>query len=299
MKKILNFGSLNIDHVYSVDHFVSPGETLGALKYEIFPGGKGLNQSIAMAQAGGEVYHAGKVGSDGLFLVELMGEKGVHTELLDTGGSVSGHAIIQVDVSGQNCILLHGGANQEMDTAYIDSALEQFQTGDLLVLQNEINDVDIIMNKAYEKGLDIALNPSPINDKLKQYPLEKVRWLLLNEIEGYELTGETDPDHICAELLSAYPQAGIVLTLGEAGVIYRDAEECHRHGIYKVSAVDTTAAGDTFTGFFLSELAKGSSTPDALRIATLAASIAVSRKGAASSIPSLKEVMQRLEMVGA
>ena len=147
MGKILNLGSLNIDNVYSVDHFVTPGETLSSLKYEIFPGGKGLNQSIALSLAGGEVYHAGKIGRDGQWLIKILKDRGVNTDLIGVSGESTGHAIIQVNTKGQNCILLHKGANAEITGEYLDNVLEGFGKGDLLVLQNEVNMIGDIIDR--------------------------------------------------------------------------------------------------------------------------------------------------------
>lgn len=291
MGKILNFGSLNIDDVYSVPHFLQPGETLSASGCEIFPGGKGLNQSVALARAGAAVWHAGKIGEDGIWLRDLLKDSGVHTELLSVCEEKTGHAIIQVDSSGQNCILLYSGANGAITKEYVDEVLQNFSAGDLLVLQNEINLLDYIMSAAAEKGMQIALNPSPMNDGVLKCPLDKVTWFLLNEVEGEQVTGETDPEKIAETLLSRYPNARVVLTLGKRGVYYRSAEECCSHGIFSVPVVDTTAAGDTFTGFFLSTAAEGKTIAESLRIASAASSIAVSRKGAAVSIPTLEEVL--------
>ncbi|WRS28291.1 ribokinase [Oscillospiraceae bacterium MB08-C2-2] len=290
MKSILNFGSLNLDHVYSVEHFVKPGETLASLGYQVFPGGKGLNQSIALSLAGGQTFHAGKVGADGLWLVDLLAEKGVDTRFVETDGQHTGHAMIQVNSKGQNCILLYGGANAEISEAAIEKTLSHFSAGDLLVLQNEINGLPFLMEKAYEKGMEIALNPSPITSELLNYPLEKVTWFLLNELEGQTLSGKSLPNEICEALLKKYPQSRIVLTLGKEGVLYRDSQQSFTHGIYDVPVVDTTAAGDTFTGFLLASAAQGASIPRALELASIASSLAVSQKGAAVSIPTIQQV---------
>lgn len=292
MGKILNLGSLNIDNVYSVDHFVTPGETISSLKYEIFPGGKGLNQSISLSLAGGEVYHAGKIGKDGQWLIKILKDRGVNTDLIAVSGESTGHAIIQVNKKGQNCILLHRGANAEITDEYLDSVLEGFGKGDLLVLQNEVNMIGDIIDKAFEKGLEIAFNPSPMDDMIPKYHLEKITWFLLNEIEGNQITGETDPEKITDKMLAMYPRAKVVLTLGKEGVLYRDKNERCTHGIYDVPVVDTTAAGDTFTGFFLTCATSGLPIPEALRLASIASSIAVSKKGAAISIPTMDEVKQ-------
>lgn len=150
--KILNFGSLNIDYVYSVDHFVQKGETISSSQMNIFSGGKGLNQSVALGRAGAKVFHAGRIGKDGEFLVEQLKEAGVNTDLVVVDEDCStGHAIIQNDAEGDNCILLYGGANQRITKEQIDAALEQFDAGDYLVLQNEISNLPYLMEKAQKK----------------------------------------------------------------------------------------------------------------------------------------------------
>lgn len=289
--KLLNFGSLNIDHVYSVEHLVQPGETILSRKMEKFCGGKGLNQSIAIARAGCPVSHAGKIGTDGDVLIDLLSSSGVDTRQIKRSAEPTGHAVIQVDSSGQNCILLYSGANSDIDNDFVDSVLSEYGNGDLLLLQNEITHLPYIMRKAYEKGIRIVLNPSPVDENLLAYPLELVSWFILNEIEGHVLTGKTDPEEIADALLRKYPKSAVVLTLGRKGVYYKDSKVCARHGVYRVKPVDTTAAGDTFTGFFLSGICQGLSIQETLRRASIASSIAVSRKGAAPSIPTLQEVL--------
>ena len=290
--KVLNFGSLNIDYVYSVDHFVRAGETLSSEKMEKFCGGKGLNQSIALARAGAPVYHAGIVGAEGKMLTDVLEQYGVNTQFVKKSPSSNGHAIIQIDKNGQNCILLYGGTNREITPEMVDEVLENFSAGDILVLQNEINCMDTILQKAHEKGMRIALNPSPIDESLKELPLEYVTWFLLNEVEGNELTGETDPETIAVKLREKYPAGRIVLTLGKQGVLYYDGGEFLRHGIYPTKVVDTTAAGAPFTGFFLSCVLQGKGEAIALELASKASSIAVSIKGAANSIPTMEEVLE-------
>lgn len=289
--KVCNIGSLNLDYVYQVVHFVRPGETIGSLGMQVFPGGKGLNQSVALARAGARVLHAGKIGAEGEILRTTLKEAGVDVSLIEVGEGASGHAIIQVDKSGQNCILLYGGTNQQLDREYIETVLSQCEAGDILLLQNEVNNLPLIMRLAHEKGMRIALNPSPFDDSLLQLPLEYVQWFVLNELEGMAVSGEKEPEKIVSGILGKYPDSAVVLTLGKDGVVYADKNVRERHGIYKVPVVDTTAAGDTFTGYFLAAIAEGLSVKEVLSRASRASSIAVSRKGAAPSIPLLKEVL--------
>lgn len=291
--KILNLGSLNIDKVYNVEHFVSAGETISSTKMEIFSGGKGLNQSIALAKAGAQVYHAGAIGTDGDMLRRQLEDAGVDVRYLQTLGAVTGHAIIQLTPEGKNCIIISAGANGEITREYIDRILDGFTAGDLLLLQNETNNVDYAMREANKRGLKIALNASPIDDKLTQYPLDLVDCFLINEIEGAYLAGMDDAKDkmaVLRKLSEKFPKAAIVLTVGEDGVVYQSGETILEHGIYKVKAVDTTAAGDTFCGFFLAGISAGENAEICLERASMASAIAVSRKGAANSIPTRDEV---------
>jgi ribokinase len=289
--KILNFGSLNIDHVYEVPYFLHPGETLSSTKYSSFPGGKGLNQSIAMARAGSLVYHAGRIGPDSEILIRVLQESGVDTTFLDTTGQVTGHAIIQVDAQGDNCILLYGGSNQEIHWEYIDRVFDALQEDYILVLQNEISNLQYILKKAGEKKLPVALNPSPIDENLRNMDLSGVTWLILNEIEGAQLGGSDRPEEMTKNLLKRYPEMKIILTLGSQGAVYEDREQRYEQPVYPAMVKDTTAAGDTFTGYFISMVASGKDVKEAMEIAARAAAIAVSREGASSSIPVREELV--------
>jgi len=288
--KILNFGSLNIDYVYNVKHFVSAGETLSSDKMQKFCGGKGMNQSIALRRAGTMVYHAGCIGEDGGFLRDELMASDVNVENIVTVREATGHAIIQVDRNGQNCILLYGGANQRITKNQIDNTLANFGEGDYLLLQNEINELEYIITRAYEQRMNIVLNPSPCNDIINQLPLEKVSCFILNEVEGKELTGENDSDCILKVLKQKYPNSKIVLTLGSDGVVYFDGENTYRQGIFPVEVVDTTAAGETFTGYFLHGLTQNVESQALIKISCAASALAVSRMGATASIPKYDEV---------
>lgn len=289
--KILNYGSLNIDYVYNVDHIVTPGETIDSLSVGVFPGGKGLNQSIAIARANASAFHAGMIGEDGSMLIKLLEEDMVNCRYLKTVTQKTGSAFIQVDKAGQNSIVLSGGANKANSKEFVDQALSDFTEGDVLLLQNEINLIEYIIEKASRKKMFIVLNPSPINESLMEYGLDKIALFIMNETEGRQITGEKDTDSILAAMRARYPRAKVVLTLGESGAIYQDAERIIRQDAYKVKAVDTTAAGDTFTGYFIAEMTRGSGFADCLKISSKAAAIAVTKKGAASSIPYLKDVL--------
>ena len=293
--KILNFGSLNLDLVYQMPHFVRAGETLSSTSFRRTVGGKGLNQSVALAKAGAEVYHAGLVGEDGEMLRSFLRDNGVDTRFVRTVDQPSGHAVIQVEPAGDNCIFLYGGANQCVTGDFILEALAPFGPGDFLILQNEINAIDRIIDLADERGMQVVLNPSPVADNLKDLPLSKVRWFILNEIEGAELSGETEPEKILNRLTTLYPSAQIVLTLGGDGSVYASGSERIAQPAFTVQAVDTTAAGDTFTGYFFAAVAEGIPAPEALRRASKASSISVTRPGAAASIPTLAEVLEALK----
>ena len=197
--KILNFGSCNIDYVYKLPHIVVPGETLTATGMELFPGGKGLNQSVAAARAGGEVYHAGVIGKDGGMLKAVLEESGADVRYLQTADCQNGHAIIQLSASAQNSIFLHVGTNGMVSKEFVDRVLADFSPGDILVLQNEISNVPYLIDRGFELGLRILFNPAPFDDTLPQLPLHKVAYLLLNEVEARGFFGREEPEAILAD----------------------------------------------------------------------------------------------------
>lgn len=288
--KLYNFGSLNVDYVYRVPHFLQPGETLSSQSRTVFPGGKGLNQSVAAARAGAQVVHGGAVGQGAEFLPEILESAGVQTDRLLRLDEPCGHTVIQVDPAGQNCILLFPGTNHSLTKEYLENYLSDAAPGDILLLQNETNCLKEALQLAEEKQLQAAFNPSPFTDELRHLPLSAVKWWFCNEIEAEVFFGSSDPATVREHFLSQYPQSTLVLTLGEHGSVLISKDETVTQPIFPVQAVDTTAAGDTFTGYFLAAVMAGKSSKEALRMASMAAAIAVSRAGAAVSIPNLEEV---------
>ncbi len=293
--KILNFGSCNIDYVYSLDHIVAIGETETTNKLEIFPGGKGLNQSIAVAKAGLKIYHAGCVGANSSMLTDILSENNVDISYLKKSDESTGHAIIQVDRKGENSIFLYPGTNEMITKDYIDFVLENFVCEDIVLLQNEISNIDYIVEKAYKKKMCIILNPSPFNEKLDKIDFNKISYIILNEVEAKAISGVDCPKKSIAYIINKYPNLKVVLTLGTNGSIYADAQNEIYQPAFKVDAVDTTAAGDTYTGYFVAELSKNTEYKKILKIASCASAIAVSRKGAAPSIPEMSEVLASLD----
>ena len=287
--KMLVFGSMNIDHVYRMPHLVRAGETLSSSVYQRNPGGKGLNQAIALARAGMDVHFAGAIGRDGLFLRDYLATFGVDTSLVRVLEEPTGHAIIQLDEAGQNAIVLYGGANQQMTEESIRDTLAGFGAGDCILLQNEINLLEEIIRQAKAKGMQVILNPSPMSDALPPL-LPLVDWLILNEVEGEDVTDCREPDAMLDALLNRCPDCRVVLTLGVQGAMYADRTRRCFQPAFPVQAVDTTAAGDTFTGFFFRWVLGGGTVEEALRVAARASAIAVTRPGAGGSIPAMAEV---------
>lgn len=290
--KILNFGSCNIDIVCGVDHIVRPGETISADTVEHFVGGKGLNQSVAIANAGAEVYHAGCIGADGEILRSFMVKKGVNLKYLRVTESKSGQAIIQVDRNGENAIFLYKGANHEITRDCIDSVLSEFSHGDFLVLQNEINNVEYIVDKAYERGMKIFFNPAPFNETAARVDLSKLFCIIPNAIESSGYSGSDDYNAFSMLICEKYPDLKAVITLGRDGCVYIDKNGVIRQNAFSVKTVDTTAAGDTFVGYFVAETSRGKEPSEAIKTACAAAALTVSRKGAAPSIPEYNEVVE-------
>lgn len=289
--KILVFGSLNIDRTYGVPHFVKPGETLAANTMQLFCGGKGFNQAVALARAGNSVYFAGAVGADGQMLADALAAEKIDSHYLKHTSGSSGHAIIQVTPDGQNSILIHSGANGQITPEDVKRVLADFEAGDLVVSQNEISCVPEILRAAKAKGMLVALNPSPFDDQAARYPLENVDFLFINQGEGQAITGCDEKTGILDKLHKKYPAMNVILTLGRSGSSYlKPSGEVFDCGILPVHAIDTTAAGDTFSGYFLSELVHDGNPKQALWTAAVASAIAVSRPGASASIPYLAEV---------
>lgn len=289
--KLINIGSLNIDRIYRVAHFVTPAETAEALSYREAVGGKGLNQSVAAACAGLPVAHRGKVGRDGDMLVDFLRRAGADVSGIRRTEGPTGHAIIQVDDAGQNCILLFGGANREIRPADVDAWLAEAEAGDVVLLQNETTCVEYAAAAARARGLRVALNPSPITPELLKADLGSVDLFILNEIEGAQLSGRNEPEAIADALEARYPEAAVLLTLGENGSLYACRGERIFCGACRAEkVVDTTGAGDTYTGYFLAGWAGGREVRASMRRAAAAAALAIGRPGAAPSIPTADEV---------
>ena len=290
--KILCFGSLNIDHTYRVERFLKPGETASAAGYERHAGGKGLNQAIALARAGAEVHMAGCAGPDGGMLLELLRDSGVSTDCVEMVPVPTGHAIIQVDGAGQNCILICAGANAAVTREQADRTLERFSAGDALLLQNEICENSYIARRAKALGMELWLNPSPITkDLLEGEAVGLADWLVLNELELAALTGEEDPMAGVSRLTASHPEKKLVLTLGKEGSLFAGDGAVLRQPALPVEAVDTTGAGDTYLGYFLAAYLETRDPQTALERASRAAAIAVTRAGAAEAIPRREEVL--------
>lgn len=290
--KILNYGSCCIDKVYSVQDFVQPGETIASLDFAIHPGGKGLNQSIAMAKAGAEVIHAGKLGDDGVWLKGLLNKNGVDVDALEIIDGPSGHANIQVSAAGENAIVIVGGSNRQITPADFNNSFSKTSEGDYLLLQNEVSHLGDIMRYGHEKGLRIVFNAAPMTPDVMELPLDLIEYLLVNETEAMTLSGASsdEPDELLKLLKEKLPNTNVILTLGSAGAIYQGGDGTYQQDAFPADAVDTTGAGDTFTGYFLAALADGQDIQTCLHLACKAASLSVTRAGAASSIPNRAEL---------
>lgn len=297
--RMLVFGSLNYDYVYQVDHIVRPGETIAGEDVRTHCGGKGLNQAVALARAGADVSLAGAVGEDGEGLVAACRDSGVDTSRVRRLDGRSGHTVIQVDSAGENCIILYGGTNRRQTVEHVEQALGAFGPGDYLVLQNEVNLLPEIVAAGADRGMRVVLNPSPFDERVLACDLARVGLFLVNEVEGRGLTCEAEPEAILARMAERFPSADVVLTLGADGARARIAGVEIEQPAMPAKVVDTTGAGDTFTGYFLAELARSGDAAAAMRVAAQASAIAVSRPGAVPSIPELSEVRAALAGVGA
>ena len=287
---VINFGSINIDHVYSVDHFVRPGETIASSNYQQLLGGKGANQSIALAQAGADVKHVGSIHESDASFKQTLIKHGVDCRYVRCHDVPSGHAIIQVTPGGENAIVLFGGANLTLTPDTVKKSLLDTSDMDWVLTQNETSCIDEVLKQAKEKGLRVAFNPAPMSESVKSLPLDCVDLLIVNETEAAALTGAEALDDIIEVFQQQWTHAEVLITLGKDGVLMITEQGIEKVSAFTVEAVDTTAAGDTFIGYFLSAYSNHTAAKDALVRGCAASAIAVTRKGAAQSIPTEEEV---------
>jgi len=297
--KVFNFGSINIDHIYRVGDLVRPGETIASDNYRMMLGGKGANQSIALVKAGMMVQHIGRISDADEWICRKFQDYGIGAYCLRLVDEPTGHAIIQVTDEGENAILLHGGANQSHSINDLAEYISNSDNGDWLLLQNECNLTSETLELAKKQGMTVVFNPAPMTPEVKELPLQYVDHLIVNEIEAEGLISDPvitleQPEALLNELYSRYPHMKIVLTLGDKGVMYRDAEQTVTVAAEKVETVDTTAAGDTFIGYYIQQFMTGASVRTALEVASKASAITVQTIGASESIPD----MQQLQLAG-
>lgn len=281
---IWNLGSINADHVYSVAQFARPGETIAATGFETGLGGKGANMSVSIARAGAHVAHIGAVGADGVRWLDRLTEYGVDTRHVARGDVPTGHAIIMVDASGENAITIYPGANRAIADTAIRDALRGAAAGDTLLFQNETNGQETAI--AAGGHLRVAYAAAPFDADAALALLPRIDLLFVNAVEARELEQAT------GQGIAELPPADIVVTRGADGADWHDTRtgETRHYDAVVVDAVDTTGAGDTFTGYVLAALDRGQPMGQAIGQAIRAAALMVTRHGAADVIPDLAEV---------
>lgn len=285
---IYNLGSINIDHLYRVEHLPLPGETLTARDYQVNPGGKGLNMSVAALRAGGDLRHVGAVGAGDAQIRTMLRDLGVADDLIANLGAPTGHAIVYVDDLSENSIVVFGGANRAITEDVVRSALRGAGRGDWLLLQNETNANQIGLDLAREKGMKVALVAAPFDGETLPALIAQVDLVSMNETEteAFEKsTGQSVQDMAAPDFL---------ITQGRRGAAYLSHGETTHMPAFAVDAVDTTGAGDTFFGMFLARFTQGDSIPEAMRFASAGAALKVQRAGAAQAIPDQARVLEFL-----
>ena len=281
---VYNLGSINLDHIYQLDHLPAAGETLAADGFVSMLGGKGANQSIAIARAGGSVHHIGAVGAAGLALLPIFEAAGIATDRIARLPGAQGHAIVMVDEkSGENQIILMQGSNLEVTPAQLDEALAAAQPGDWALAQNETNLVDSWLRRASEKGLKICYSAAPFMPDITAGLLAITDLLIVNEGEAAALCAHQN----CPP--EALGLTHLVITKGAAGADYIGTDGRFSLPAPKVTPVDSTGAGDTFLGFMLASLDRGLAVRAAMELAIKASALMVTRHGTAEAIPSLAE----------
>jgi ribokinase len=290
---IFNLGSINIDHVYRVAHLPGPGETVADIGYASGLGGKGVNQSIAAALAGAQVHHIGAVGADGKWIIDRLAAVAIDIGDLVVVEGATGHAIVCVDAKAENQIIIHGGANRALTLAQIDQALARAQPGDWFLAQNETNLIAEGFATAKTRGLKTAFAAAPFEAAAAAGLIGSVDLLAVNQVEAAQLAQHMGMD------ADALPVPELLVTLGARGARYRAGDRVCEVAVFPVTPVDTTGAGDTFLGAFMAARDGGADPEAALRQASAAAAIQVTRPGAADAIPTAAEVAAFLRERGA
>lgn len=282
---IWNLGSINIDHVYRLDHLPRPGETLAARSYVQGLGGKGANQSIAAARAGALTHHIGAMGAGDDWVMGRLMDAGVcAADILRLPGQATGHAIILLDGQAENAIVIHPGANRAITPAMLDKPLSAIKPRDTLLIQNETSCQVEAARIARQAGARVIYSAAPFDIGAVRAILPHATMLAMNAGEAEELFAAMPGD---------LPVQGLLITRGGDGAEYRDltAGTVHRQAAFPVNPVDTTGAGDTFAGYFAAVLDRGDTIPAALRLAAGAAALKVTRPGAGDAIPGMEEVL--------
>lgn len=283
---IWNLGSINIDNVYRVPHLPKAGETLAADSFQRGLGGKGANMSVAAARAAARVRHIGAIGTDGKWAAERLLEYGVDTRSIKVIDTPTGHANIAVADDGENQIIIHHGANFEVSSEQTASALSEAEAGDFLLLQNETNAQIEAAQIAQTIGLTVVYAAAPFETAAVKDLIPHTDMLVLNEVEADQLTTALGTS------LNELPVEHVIVTKGSEGADWLDltkGDKTHVAAI-KVDPIDTTGAGDTFTGYLCAGLDRGQPMLQALELATKAAALMVTRLGTADVIPDLKEL---------
>lgn len=284
---IFNMGSINIDHIYTMPHLVMPGETLAASSYQAALGGKGANQSIAAARAGGKVIHGGMINDADSHWLDAMSAAGVSLDHVVRSDAPSGHAIVAVDdEKGENQIILSPSSNHLIPEDLTAKILAGASAGDWALAQNETNATEYFLTEAKAKGLKICYSAAPFVADITARILPMVDLLIVNQIEADALTAHLGHDISCPHL---------IITKGGDGAEYRGIDGAFHHAAVPVEARDTTGAGDTYLGYILASLDQGLSIKDGMRRAGMAAAIQVTRLGASSAIPDANEVDAALD----
>ncbi len=284
---IWNLGSINADMVYALPHLPEAGETLAAGGLDRFLGGKGANMSVAAARAGARVAHIGAVGSDGRWARDRLTEYGVDIRFITETDTPTGHAIIAVDAEGENLIILYPGANHALEVQQLQRALGEAVTGDVLVMQNETNAQVEAARLGRDLGLTVCYAAAPFQADAVQAVLPFLDFLILNEVEAEQLQAAS------GLAPSDLPVEHVIVTLGAKGArYYHQGHDSQQFEAHKVNAVDTTGAGDTFTGYVLAGMDRGMPMAQAIAQAMRAAALMVMRHGTADVIPDLKEVRE-------
>lgn len=293
--KVLNFGSMHLDHVYRISKLLKSGDSAFTKSLETLPGGKGVNQSIAIKRAGVDVIHAGNIGNDGELIYYTLLKEGINVDYVKRSNEVCGHAIIHRSDEKEHTIVVHSGASKMITMDYIDEVFRDFEKEDILLVQGELNHTDYIIKSAVEKGMKCFFYPAPFLEEFKAYDLSEIETLIIHENDICTLTGIEEEEKAVAYYLKKNNSNLLVISMNKGLLYYDKKRKETKHTNITMDSHCRTYASDVLIGYFIAGIVQNLPIKEILEKAASAKKIAMKDKNILFTIPYIHDVIESLE----